>query len=131
MISASVLTRIAAAASWVNHLWAAGTTYQTSCKIHATLTTVEKLRRGRVIGVAAAQIRSKRFTIASATLVIPAGQTVKVTLKQNATGRRLLRRFHRLPVRLTVTLEGPAGRRTVIAQSLTIKPQRKAHRKRH
>ena len=76
--------------------------------------------------------RSKTVTVASLTLVIPAGQTVKVTLKPNATGRSLLARFHRLPVHLTAILEGQSGRTTVIAQNLTIKPKPKPHhRRRH
>lgn len=101
----------------------------TRCRIHATLTTVEKLRHGRVIGLAAAKIRSKTITVASLTLLIPAGQTVKVSLKPNSTGRKLLARFHRLPVHLTATLEGAAGRTTIIAQNLTIKPRPKPHHK--
>jgi len=103
----------------------------TSCKVRAEMSTVEKLRRGRVIGLIA-KVRSKTVTVASLTLVIPAGQTVKVTLKPNATGRSLLARFHRLPVHLTAILEGQSGRTTVIAQNLTIKPKPKPHhRRRH
>jgi len=101
----------------------------TSCKIHAEMTTVEKFRRGRVIGLTA-RVRSKTVTVASLTLVIPAGQTVKVTLKPNGTGRSLLARFHRLPVHLTAVLEGPAGSTAVVAQNLTIKPKRKPHHRR-
>jgi hypothetical protein len=101
----------------------------TSCKIHVTLTTVEKLRHGHLIGIAAAKTHSKTVTVATLTITIPAGQTVKITLKLNATGRKLLKRFGKLPAHLSAILEGEAGHHTVIAQNLTIKPVPKKHRR--
>jgi hypothetical protein len=101
----------------------------TSCKVHVTLTTVEKLRHGHLIGIAAAKTHSKTVTVASSTITIPAGQTVKVTLKLNATGRKLLKRFGKLPAHITAILEGEAGHHTVIAQNVTIKPVPKKHHK--
>jgi hypothetical protein len=100
----------------------------TSCKIHVTLTTVEKLRHGALIGIAAAKTHSKTVTIAALTITIPAGQTVKITLKLNATGRNLLKRFGKLPAHITAILEGEGGHHTVIAQNLTIKPVPKKHK---
>ncbi|HSZ14722.1 MAG TPA: hypothetical protein VK790_11880 [Solirubrobacteraceae bacterium] len=100
----------------------------TNCKFHLTLTTVEKLRRGHLIGIAArARVRSKTVTIATLTVTIPAGQTVKLSLKPNAAGRALLKRFGRLPAHLAAVLEGEGARTTVIAQNLTIKPVPKKH----
>jgi hypothetical protein len=93
-----------------------------------TLTTVEKLRHGHLIGVAAAKTHSKTVTVATLTITIPAGQTVKVTLKLNATGRRLLKRFGKLPAHIAAILEGEAGHHTVVAQNLTIKPVPKKHK---
>jgi hypothetical protein len=100
----------------------------TSCKVHVTLTTVEKLRHGHLIGIAAAKTHSKTVTVATLTITIPAGQTVKVTLKLNATGRKLLKRFGKLPSHITAILEGEAGHHTVVAQNLTIKPVPKKHK---
>jgi hypothetical protein len=104
----------------------------TSCKVHATLTTVEKIRRGRLVGIAAkVKTRSKTITIASVTVTIPAGKTAKITLKPNATGRRLLKRFGKLPARLTAVLEAEGVRTKVIAQNITIKPVPKKHKRKH
>jgi Glucodextranase, domain B len=103
----------------------------TSCKIHATLTTVEKRRHGHLIAVVAAKTHSKQVTIATVTVVIPAGQKIKISLKLNATGRKLLARFGKLPAHLIVTLEGAGGHHTVIAQNLTIKPKPKPKKHKH
>jgi hypothetical protein len=101
----------------------------TTCKVHATLTTAEKTRRGHLIGIAAkAKIRSKTVTIASVTVTIAAGKRAKLTLKLNATGRKLLKRFGKLPARLTAMLEGEGGRTRLLAQSITIKPKKHRHK---
>jgi len=100
----------------------------TSCKVHVTLTTVEKTRHGHLIGIQAAKTKSTKVTVASLTVVIPAGQRVTITLKLNATGRKLLKRFGKLPSHLTAILEHEGGRSTVIAQNLTVKPVPKKHK---
>ena len=100
----------------------------TSCKIHVTLTTVEKSRHGHLIAVLAAKTHSQRVTIATATIVIPAGQRIKVVLRLNATGRKLLARFGKLPAHLTAILEGEGAHHIVIAQNLTIRPVPKKHK---
>ena len=101
----------------------------TKCKIHVQLTTVEKTRHGHLIGLAATKTHYKRVTIATLTVVIPAGQQVKVALKLNSIGRRLLAHFGKVPAHLTAILEGEGRRSTVIAQNLTIKPKPKKHKK--
>jgi Glucodextranase, domain B len=100
----------------------------TSCKIHVSLTTVERLRHGRLVAVVAVKTHSKQVTVASLTVVIPAGQQIKVSLKLNATGRKLLARFGKLPAHLTAILEGEGARHTIVAQNLTIKPKPKQHK---
>jgi hypothetical protein len=100
----------------------------TSCRIHVELTTIERLRHGRLVAVVAVKTHSKQVTIAGITIVIPAGQQIKVSLKLNATGRRLLARFGKLPAHLTATLESEAAHHTIVAQNLTIKPKPKKHR---
>jgi hypothetical protein len=102
-------------------------TVGTSCKIHVTLTTVEKRRHGHLIAVVAAKTHSKKVTLATVTVTIPAGQRLKISLKLNATGRKLLARFGKLPAHLTATLEGEGARHTVIAQNLTIRPKKHKH----
>jgi hypothetical protein len=77
------------------------------CRVTATLTTTPTRRRTVSVG--------------SRTVRIAAGKTSTVTVTLNATGRRLLARRHRLPVRLRVAVSG----RTVTTRSLTVKPARK------
>jgi hypothetical protein len=92
------------------------------------VTTLERVRHGRVIALAASTGLARMVTIATDTVVIPAGRQLKIALKLNARGRRLLARFGRLPARLSATLEAAGTtRHTLIAQNLTIKP--KQHRR--
>jgi hypothetical protein len=99
----------------------------TSCRIHVSLTTVEKSRGGHLIALAATRTRSKQVTLAADTVVIPAGHQLEVTLTLNATGRKLLARFGKLPARLTAVLEVAGARHTVFARNLTIEPKRRRH----
>ena len=101
-----------------------------TCTVHAALTTVEKLRGSHLLGIAARGRRHNRtITVGAITLVIPAGQSVSVTVGLNSTGRKLLARFHKLPVHLLATLEPEAHHlTTVISQNLTIKPARRRHK---
>jgi hypothetical protein len=99
----------------------------TSCRIHVSLTTIEKRRGGHVIALAAARTRSRHVTLAATTVVIPAGHQLEVTLGLSATGRKLLARFGKLPARLTAVLEAAGARHTVFARNLTIKPERRRH----
>lgn len=98
------------------------------CIVKTTVTTIEKLHGKKIKGVAA---RSKRVTVASATVTIRAGQRVRVSLKLNAVGRKLLARFKRLPVHLSALYTGTGGgaKSTAIAQNLTVKPRKHAKHK--
>ena len=128
--TASLVGKASAANGQVSFTVACNGLAGTTCKVHATLTTVEKTRRGHLIGIAAkAKIRSKTVTIASVTVTIAAGKSAKLTLKPNATGRKLLKRFGKLPAHLTAILEGEGGRTRLRAQNITIKPTPKKHTK--
>jgi hypothetical protein len=71
----------------------------------------------------------KGKTAATATITIPAGATRTITLKLNATGRALLARFGRLPVRVTVTQRQPDGHLQAITSARrTLRPARARHR---
>jgi hypothetical protein len=108
----------------------------TSCEVRSSLTTVERLRRGRPIALAAhrrrsrAKTRTRRISVGSSTLRIPAGQRITVAIALNATGKRLLARFGHLPVHLNVVLVGAGQPSTIIAQDLTVEPRHEA-KKRH
>jgi hypothetical protein len=94
-----------------------------SCHVQISLTTLEKLRGHKLISVVA-KTKSRKTTVGSLGVTIAAGTRVKLTITLNAKGRKLLKRFGKLPTHLTVTLTGTKPS-TVVAQNLTIKPARK------
>jgi hypothetical protein len=90
------------------------------CSVKDSLVTVERRNKSKVVGLLA-RIKKRTVTVASGAQSINAGKQLKVTLKLNATGRALLKRFHKLPVHLTVTVAAKPKARTVISKSLTVK----------
>jgi hypothetical protein len=108
-----------------------------SCQIASTLTTKEKLRGSRLLAISAKHRKkrpktsTKTVTTGAKTVTIPAGKTVTITVNLNATGRKLLSRYHKLPVHLSAVFV--AQKTTVIAQNLTIKPPKpkKKHKQKH
>ncbi len=100
-----------------------------TCAVASTLTTVERRRAKRIIGVAARKLKttSRTVTVGSAGTNIPAGKSVRVTIRLNATGRSLLARFHRLPATLRVTLKGTPSA-AMLSKTITVKP---APRRKH
>ncbi len=106
----------------------------TGCEIEATLTTIEKLRHGRLVAVSARRhpgTRSEAVTVGSTSLTIPAGQKVTISIPLNATGKSLLARFGALPVHLGVVQVSSGHRSTVIAQNLTVTPHRRPRHHHH
>ncbi len=73
----------------------------------ATASVTEKLRRGRVIAVAARAgrptVTTKTIVVATASGTLTAGRAASYTLKLNAAGKALLARHKRLTARVTVT----------------------------
>jgi hypothetical protein len=104
-----------------------------SCAVNLALTTVERKRGGHLIAVVARRthIKSKRVTIGSLKATIAAGQTVKLTIKLNSTGRKLLAHFGRLPASLSAVLVGTGTQATIATGKVTIKPAPKRRRRRH
>ena len=100
-----------------------------SCGVASTLTTVERRRSSHIIGIAARRPKttSRTVTVGAASTSIPAGRTVKVTIRLNATGRSLLARFHRLPANLRIVLKGTPAT-TELSRAITVKP---APKRRH
>jgi hypothetical protein len=86
-----------------------------NCPGIATLVGHERLRRGRVIGVIRhSKPGAKNVTLGKASFSPPAGTSATVRLPLNATGRRLLGRFHLLPSTLTVGVAGKTISRSVV-----------------
>jgi len=91
-----------------------------SCSVELTLTTVEHLRHGRLRALTA---RTRTVTVGRAKVTIALGKTRRVTVRLNSTGRHLLARFKRLPLKLSAFALRPAGGRSrVFSQRLTVKP---------
>jgi hypothetical protein len=65
--------------------------------------------------------------VGSKHVTISAGKTVTITITLNAQGRKLLGRFHRLPVTVTMKLATGGKTTQTISRKLTIKPEKKRH----
>jgi hypothetical protein len=106
----------------------------TRCEVLSSLTTVERRRGGKPIAVSARhhrlKTRSRRISVGSSKLTIAAGRRIAIAIPLNAVGKRLLARFARLPVHLSVILLRAGQHSTILTQNLTVKPHRKP-RKRH
>jgi hypothetical protein len=88
------------------------------CNLTLTLTATERLRKGKVVAVTAGKRHgTKSVLLASVTTTIDAGQSQRLTVSLNATGRRLLAARRSLTVRLTVD----AATEVISTRSLTFK----------
>lgn len=73
-----------------------------SCTLKLRLTVLETLHGSRVVAVAA-QTRRATVTVGTRTVRLKPGQQATVAVALNATGKRLLARMRRLPVKLSVS----------------------------
>src|SRR5262249_37418248 len=95
----------------------------------ATETTVEHLR-GRKIHSLTARAKKRAITVARVNFSLAAGARKSFTLKLDKSGRKLEKRFKKLPVKLTISLISPTGKATVVKTSrLTLRPRKKPHKK--
>ena len=93
-----------------------------ACAGMATLTTREKLSSGTVIGVVVSKsVRFKIVGVGRKAFSLVPGQKLRLTVPLNGTGRRLLKRFGRLPVTLKITLTATGGTTTLVTKHLAIK----------
>jgi len=99
------------------------------CRAKLTLTTTETVRGHTVLAISASHKRKHpngkhRTCIVGGKQVRVAASTTKtITIKLNPTGRRLLSRFKRLPVKLTISLTENHHQNTIATRRLTlIKP---------
>ena len=78
------------------------------CSIIATLSVVERVRNGSVVGIAARKhrLRTKVKVVGRASTALSAGQHKTLKVRLNRLGRRLLRRFGKLGATLRVTQDG-------------------------
>jgi hypothetical protein len=95
-----------------------------------TAATVETIKAGRPVAISA-RVRLRRLThvIALRGYTIVAGGTATLRIGLDGPGARLLKRFGRLPVRLTLTQFTASGTKTVASRRVTVRPQRPKRRK--
>jgi hypothetical protein len=96
-----------------------------ACTVTAVEKTQERIRKpsGKLVGVIAAHHRvvSKTVVVATVKLKLRAGETHALTVALNRAGRKLLARFKKLPIVLTVTLLVNGKQSTVSTRRLILK----------
>jgi hypothetical protein len=100
------------------------------CDGDTSLYTTEHKRASRVLSLSRVRphMLTTRVLVGHLHFTLHGGQTVRLAIPLNATGRALLRRFGRLPAKLVVTFNTPSGRRTLATTNTTIKaPRRHKH----
>ncbi len=95
------------------------------CRATVTLTTPKATQRGRSARGATAKRHRRTVIVATKAVTIQRGRTVTVIVKLNATGRKLLVRFGKLRVTVTITALQNRRRLTIANTKLTIKSTRK------
>jgi hypothetical protein len=107
-----------------------------TCSGQVSVSVHERTRGGKVMAVLArssrhSKTRTVSVTVGLASYTVAVGQIKKVTVALNATGRSLLKRFHRLTVTVKVSVSTASGLSQVASKTVTIKaaPVRKRHKK--
>jgi hypothetical protein len=126
--------RLAGAPKWNGRIVTARVTCAapatTPCETTEALSTIEITERGRPVGLVAARRTRKRHTIlvGTRTVLIGPGETKTVKVLLNRTGRKLLKRFGRLPVTLTIAVLEGSRSFTAAQTQLTAKPRTQRRR---
>jgi hypothetical protein len=96
-----------------------------ACTVAAVERTTERIRKpsGKIVAVIAAHHRvvSKAMVVGTAKLTLRVGETHTLTVELDRTGRKLLARFKKLPVVLTVTLLVNGKQSTVSTRRLELR----------
>jgi hypothetical protein len=125
-----------AAITTVGKIGVSGTTVSFSLKCSAGsgncadilgLATSETLHGSKVTAVAAAKTKHKSVVVGSARVTLAAGGSKTVKLSLNGAGKKLLTKFHKLPM-LAVVLQGG---KTVGAHKVTVTAPKKKHHHHH
>ncbi|HET8978904.1 MAG TPA: hypothetical protein VFN87_12145 [Solirubrobacteraceae bacterium] len=89
----------------------------TRCPTSLALSVIESVRSGKITAVSAAARAIRRtVVIGSRNVTVRAGRSAKVMVSINASGRRLLRRYHQLSTLLSVR----QGKRLVLTRRVKI-----------
>jgi hypothetical protein len=97
-----------------------------TCSGSAALTAIELVRKpgGKLVGVAVRKAK-KTVSVGRVSFSIRAGGAKTVTVKLNATGRKLLKRYKRVPVRLTVRYKSAGKTAKLPVKKVTVKAKRR------
>jgi len=86
-----------------------------SCSsVLVTATVTEHVKDHKVVAVSAAHAHSKRVSVGSASVTLVAGSAKKIAITLNATGRKLLAKFGKLEVLVTVTSQGKTLEKAIV-----------------
>ena len=101
-----------------------------TCTLKLALTVAETVQGGKVIAInASGKAKKRSVVLGTATATLLAGQSRTITVALNRAGKRLVAKWHRLRIKLTI--DSPAGARTTVIAARTItfkaKPRRKHH----
>ena len=95
------------------------------CSIIASLSVVERMRGGSVVGIAARKrLRTKVGVVGRASTDLAAGQRKTLRVGLNRVGRRLLRRFGTIRVTLRVAHDGRTVKTSGVGLSLASRAMR-------
>jgi hypothetical protein len=91
------------------------------CSVDLKLTVVETVAGGRVVAVTARKAKLRTVTVGSLRTTLTAAGGRKLKLPLNATGMKLLKRYHRLRAHLAVTESGKSVAATTVTFTLPAK----------
>jgi hypothetical protein len=95
------------------------------CSGDATLSTVEHLLGKRVASLSKLKQRKRTVVVGHRHFSLHAGQSLKLVIPLNKIGSSLLRRFHKLPIKIVVSVRTATGTAVVSGLRATIKAPRK------
>ena len=103
------------------------------CDGAGTLFTTEHLKGPKIVTISAKRKRkrTRQVVVGAKRYTLHGGQATKLVVPLNSTGKALLRRFGKLPVRLVVTIDTAKGKLTITTRHLTIKLKPKHRKRKH
>lgn len=127
----ATLARTRARDGAVNTTITCGTASYQTCTGTLLLTTREHLAGGKITAISAAKKPRKTtrtVTLGGTPYSLTGGATKTLTINLNATGKKLLAKYHKLPARLTAKAAGATSASATTTLTITTP---KKHRKRH
>jgi parallel beta helix pectate lyase-like protein len=105
------------------------------CRGVASLRAIERRRGHRILALLSrhrTRVRKVSVLVGRRRFTVAAGARLRVKVPLNHTGKALLKRFHRLPVRLSISVTLPGGAKVTIGpRHLKIKAPRHKRRRHH